>query len=263
MSRKDDKHGSGIARGTTIVRGTAVTRRTVISRGEGTEIRAERRRDFRRLFGVARGFVRIVAGLSAGSLIAILFSLPSFIETIRVQSRRSLASADAIVVLTGAAERIGDGVALLQQRRGRRLLISGINEQVQREDLVRLNPTLRPLLACCVDFGYAARTTVGNALEARDWAKRHAVKSLILVTSNYHIPRARAELANALPGVAIHTHAVPSDAQGFDHWWQRPATLRLLVVEYLKYIAAILRMAVEGEPGSLAGQSLNPVPVRP
>ncbi len=105
---------------------------------------------------------------------------------------------DGIVALTGGAQRIGDAIDLLAAGYGRRLLITGVNERTSREEIARLNPTQRQLIACCVDLDYRARNTIGNAIETRRWMRTHHFSTVAVVTSNYHMPRTLVELDHAL-----------------------------------------------------------------
>lgn len=155
---------------------------------------------------------------------------------------------DAIVVVTGGAQRIGDAIGLLGADRGSRLLISGVNEKTGREELAKLNPSARVLLACCVDLDYRARNTIGNAIEARRWVRQHGFRSLLLVTSNYHMPRTAAEFSHAMPGVRIVPHPVVTEQIDTARWWNEWRTVKVLVPEYVKYLAARLRSLVEDDP---------------
>ena len=155
---------------------------------------------------------------------------------------------DAIVVVTGGAQRVGDAMGLLGAERGRRLLISGVNEKTGREELAKLNPATRDLLACCVDLDYRARNTIGNAIETRRWVRRHDFRSLLVVTSNYHMPRTLAEFAHAMPGVELVAHPVVTEHIDTAGWWNRWSTIKVLVPEYAKYLVARLRSLVESDP---------------
>ena len=155
---------------------------------------------------------------------------------------------DAIVVVTGGSQRVGDAIGLLGAERGSRLLISGVNEKTGREELAKLNPSARELLACCVDLDYRARNTIGNAIEARRWLRRHGFRSLLVVTSNYHMPRTIAEFAHAMPGIRLVPHPVVTDQIDTGGWWSRWSTIKVLVPEYGKYLAARLRGMLESDP---------------
>jgi uncharacterized SAM-binding protein YcdF (DUF218 family) len=187
------------------------------------------------------------------SVLTALAGFPFFASQIQRYEEATTEAADGIVVLTGGAERIADAVALLQRGAGRRLLISGVNERVSRDELVRHAPALRSLLGCCVDFGYDAKNTVGNALETRRWRERNGFGSIMVVTSSYHMPRALAEFGAAMPGTRITAFPVVNDRLDMAHWWENPQTIRLLAVEYVKYLVAHARIRIESEPGALWG----------
>jgi uncharacterized SAM-binding protein YcdF (DUF218 family) len=149
---------------------------------------------------------------------------------------------DGIVVLTGSAFRIGDALDLLAAGRGQRLLISGVNPATRSGEISRLMPEHQRWFRCCVDLDHSATNTIGNAVETRRWAKARNFRSLIVVTSNFHMPRAMAELRHQLPDVELVPYAVVSEKVRVDDWWDNPATARLLFWEYLKYIVAKARM---------------------
>jgi uncharacterized SAM-binding protein YcdF (DUF218 family) len=162
-------------------------------------------------------------------------------------------NADGIVALTGGASRIADAIELLALGRGKRLLISGANRATNSNEISRLNPEFERWVRCCVDIDRSLNT-LGNAIETRRWAESRGFRSLIVVTSNYHMPRALAEIAHQLPGVALVPFPVVTDRQRAEPWWSGGVTTRLMLSEYVKYIFARLRMglnpsAAMGEPG--------------
>lgn len=105
---------------------------------------------------------------------------------------------DAIVVLTGGRGRIERGVALLEAEQAKRMLVSGVPIGVTPADLARENKAPARLFACCIDLGNAAVDTRTNAEETAEWVRGHGFKSIRLVTTDWHMARARMELANAL-----------------------------------------------------------------
>ncbi len=152
-------------------------------------------------------------------------------------------NADGIVALTGGASRIADAIELLASGRGKRLLISGAYRATNSKEISRLNPDFERWVRCCVDFDRSLNT-LGNALETKRWAESRGFRSLIVVTSNYHMPRALAELAHQLPDVALVPFPVVTDRQRAE--WL--ATMRRTFVEYVKFVFAKVRMGVSPEP---------------
>jgi uncharacterized SAM-binding protein YcdF (DUF218 family) len=158
--------------------------------------------------------------------------------------------AEGIVALTGANsdQRITAALGLLEDGYGRRVLVSGVNRMASREDIRRTTRAVRRLYDCCVDLGFSAADTVGNARETADWARAMRYSSLIVVTADYHMPRAMLELRAVLrgAGVATEAYAVPTPALKSSHWWRSPRAARLMVLEYCKYLAILGREAVLG-----------------
>jgi uncharacterized SAM-binding protein YcdF (DUF218 family) len=152
-------------------------------------------------------------------------------------------NADGIVALTGGASRIADAIELLASGRGRRLLISGANRATNSNEISRLNPEFEHWVRCCVDFDRSLNT-LGNAIETRRWAKSRGFRSLIVVTSNYHMPRALAEIAHQLPEARLLPFPVVTDRQRAEPWWTSGTTAKLMFSEYVKYIFAKVRMGL-------------------
>ncbi len=202
--------------------------------------------------------------LAALLVIALIWAAGLFAFAERVQEstpQSEPAVADGIVALTGANsnERIAAAVQLLAERKGRRVLVSGVNRDVSREQLRIASGSVRRLYDCCVDLGFTAADTVGNARETAEWAKAMRYQRLTIVTSDYHMPRAMLELRAVLrpPATMLQTYAVPTAALKTHSWWRSPGAVRLMVVEYSKYLAILGREAVLGlgpRAGSAAPQ---------
>jgi uncharacterized SAM-binding protein YcdF (DUF218 family) len=161
--------------------------------------------------------------------------------------------ADAIVVVTGGEDRISAALSLLRQGSGRRLLISGVNPRTSAAAIRDHTGERRQLFECCVDIGREASDTIGNAEEARDWAAAHGYRTLIVVTSSYHMPRTLAEFARAMPDTGLVPHPVVSRHMRDRSWWQHPASLRLLASEYVKFIASATRLGLARAQAVLGG----------
>jgi uncharacterized SAM-binding protein YcdF (DUF218 family) len=172
----------------------------------------------------------------------------AFVGSLDRFERSPASGADGIVALTGGSQRIGDAIDLLAKGYGRRLLITGVNERTSRDEIARLNPGQRRLFDCCVDLDYRARNTIGNAIETRHWLADHDFRSVIVVTSNYHMPRTLLELHHALPNVRKVPFAVVTGNADLTGWWRSPAMVRLLASEYAKYLAMWARTRFERDP---------------
>ena len=139
--------------------------------------------------------------------------------------------ADGIVALTGGAERVETALHLLAQNRARLLLVSGGGGAAEFLELAH-RAGVPATLADRVTLGRAAASTRGNATETAEWVQQKEIRSLIVVTAGYHMPRALAELGRALPGVALYPVSVlPPALRG-------TVALRLLAGEYTKWLVA-------------------------
>ena len=151
--------------------------------------------------------------------------------------------ADGMIVLTGGADRIPDAIELFSKGHASRMLITGVNPGITRAEIGRLNPKYRDLIECCVDLGYEALNTSGNAREARRWTEENAIRqSLIVVTSNYHMPRALAELHDSLPDLELVPYPVVSGKMRDSTWWQSSQAMRLMSSEFLKHMLVSSRI---------------------
>ena len=156
--------------------------------------------------------------------------------------------AQGIVALTGGSQRVADAIELLSRGFADRLLISGVNERTTRSQIARLNPGQKDWLECCVDLDHRARNTIGNAIETRRWVADRGFEAIIVVTSNYHMPRTMLELDNAMPDVAKYPHAVSPTDMDVSRWWRDGSTFRLLGQEYLKFLMVWGRTQFENDP---------------
>ena len=156
-------------------------------------------------------------------------------------SESTAARADAIVALTGEGGRLAPAVTLLENGSGRRLLITGVNRQTSKVNLKRLLHG-GDAFDCCVDLGFAALDTHGNAEEAARWANARRYHSLIIVTADYHMPRSLVEFGAQMPGVELIPYPVATDNPKAAIW----ENARRLSGEYVKYLASVVRVSVFG-----------------
>ena len=203
---------------------------------------------------VPRSWLRatIMAALAI-MFVAAAIGFVGFLSQLRGAETRPARRADGIVVLTGGSSRVSDAMELLADGYGKRLLISGVHPTNAASDISRSLSDNQSLLGCCVDLDRSAVNTRSNAAETRRWAHEQGFKSLIVVTSNYHMPRAIVELSHAMPDIALIPFAVVGDKWRDEPWWTSGATVRLLLSEYVKYVAAEVRVRLAD-----AGLELTP-----
>jgi uncharacterized SAM-binding protein YcdF (DUF218 family) len=196
---------------------------------------------------------RLMAWVCAVPLVALFGLIGGFVWFVFHLANREPPldrAADGIVALTGGASRISDAVELLASGRGRRLLITGVAPTTNTAELIRLAPDSERWFSCCIDLDYSAVNTVGNATQTRRWARERGFRSLVVVTSRYHMPRAMLEIAHRLPDVTLIPFPVVSAQARAEPWWSNAGNAKVLVFEYLKLVVAAARIGLE--PASAA-----------
>lgn len=143
---------------------------------------------------------------------------------------------DAVVVLTGGAGRVDRGLEVLRRGWAPLLFVSGVGHDVKPGEFAAQFKVSPQQMACCVALGFAATDTEGNGRETAQWMREHKVARIRLVTSDWHMRRAVFELRHAMPsGVTIVEDAVPTQPN-----------IRMLFVEYHKFIARWITQMVTG-----------------
>jgi uncharacterized SAM-binding protein YcdF (DUF218 family) len=156
---------------------------------------------------------------------------------------------DAIVVLTGGRGRLRLGLQLLAAGKGAKLLFSGVQTGISAAELQANQSGAEPLFSCGVDLGYQARDTRGNAIETALWMERNGYQSLHLVTASYHMPRSLLLFQQAMPKITLHANSVFPKHVKLADWWLFPGTMKLLAMEYSKYLISLLRVRLTGSAG--------------
>lgn len=134
---------------------------------------------------------------------------------------------DGVVVLTGGGGRIGRGLEALEKGWGRRMLVSGVDREVRPGEFQAEYKVPAALMACCVTLGFQSVDTRSNAREVAEWVTQNKIRSIRLVTTDWHMRRAAMELGGSLPDhVEVFSDAVPSQP-----------SLRILFLEYNKLLA--------------------------
>ena len=182
---------------------------------------------------------RMAASLAALALAAYVGGFFLFTAELDRTPPAEMTAADGIVALTGGPDRITAAYRLLEQGKGKRLLITGVHPDVGADSLKEIVPGSAAKFDCCVDVGHMAENTIGNADETAEWVRQKNYSSIILVTSTYHLPRAKLELQRAMPDVEIRPYPVFQDTLHLDGWWAYPGTTRLLISEYTKYLLTL------------------------
>ncbi len=150
--------------------------------------------------------------------------------------------ADGIVVLTGGVGRLELGLSLLISGKAKKLLISGVDIDIDKGKLLQKQQIDILKIDCCVILGHKANNTFGNAIETARWMASEGFNSIHIVTANYHLPRSLLEFDRVLPNMTVFSHVVHPKKVHLNKWWKWPGTIRLLLAEYNKYLITKLRI---------------------
>lgn len=148
------------------------------------------------------------------------------------------AKTDAIVVLTGPGGRLEPAYALLQKGLSSRMFVTGVYKKLTKPELLKLIGDPPPELAARIELGYRALDTRGNAAETAAWFNSQSLKSMRLVTSNYHMRRSLLLFRRAMPDARILAHPVPRKGLGLNEWWTHPEGVKDVARELAKFLAA-------------------------
>jgi len=136
------------------------------------------------------------------SLLLLLYALGFvlFAFTLGKPAPPNAPATDAAVVLTGGKGRIEHAIDVLRAQKAKRLLVSGADPAVTKGDIVRRLGGNQKLVQCCVDLGSESVDTRSNAEETGRWLAQHKFQSFRLITSDWHMRRARYEFRKVLGG---------------------------------------------------------------
>lgn len=208
---------------------------------EGSDEARPRRAHFHRFRGPL-GFVRLIFDGAILLLVMLVIGFIVFANGLAREPKEPARATDGITVLTGGVSRIDEAMKLMARKHAQRVLITGVNPETTLEQLKGLATEGTEYFGCCVDIDKAALNTIDNATETARWMTLNGYRSVIVVTSNYHMPRALAELERAMPGVDLVPYPVVDNNVAVARWWEFPGTTKLLLSEYLKYLPALGRL---------------------
>lgn len=146
---------------------------------------------------------------------------------------------DAIVVLTGGKNRIKIALDILSQGLAKKVFISGVDKDISIEDLkqrsdIQIDNNM-PIV-----IGNTAKNTIENAIESKNWIEKNNIKSIRLVTSNYHLPRSILEFRAQNPNIKIIINPVYSENIS-PNCWSSYSTFSLILAEYNKFLYVFIR----------------------
>ena len=160
--------------------------------------------------------------------------------------------ASNIVILTGGSNRIKDGLKIINNLdkssiMNTKLLISGTGKGFTISNVTKLLPKnqyLNMFVKCCIKLDSKSQNTYSNAIETLKWAKRNNIKTFILITSNYHMPRAVLEFKAQMPNFKIILHPITPKRHDLNNWMYSFETFSLIFIEYTKFLIATARINI-------------------
>ena len=170
-----------------------------------------------------------------------ILNIHSFLQEIKKNEINTVANInkiDGIVVLTGDQYRIAKGIALLKNYPDKKLLISGVNKNINTIDIMKEFPNNKNFFQCCIDIGKDAKNTFENIIETFEWMKSNEFNSIIIVTSDYHVPRVKLEINRFIDNQQIFYEAVKT-GEG-----ESILRLKKITLEYIKYIRTFLSIKI-------------------
>lgn len=180
------------------------------------------------------GIAAVILFFCAGLFQHFVLTLPQPPQSLPLQI-------DGIVVATGGQGRIHTGLVLLEQTNARTMLITGVGSGIDKNALknsLNLNITQSELFACCVEIDSTALDTAGNAAATEKWAADNQLSNLLLVTANYHLPRAKILFSRLDSGLSLSFWAVIPQDLKINTWYASWPHLRLLGREFAKFTLA-------------------------
>ncbi|MDC3116655.1 YdcF family protein [Alphaproteobacteria bacterium] len=157
-----------------------------------------------------------------------------------------------IVILTGGTNRIKDGLKIVNKFEktstfNSKILVSGTGKGFTKTSLEKnINFAFDfNLIKCCIELDSISTNTYSNAFETLKWVKKNNISEFILITSNYHMPRAFLEFKYRMPNLKIFTYPITPKKHDVNMWLSSFQTFSLIFSEYCKFLVANFRIAFQ------------------
>ena len=197
-------------------------------------------------------FRTIYVILISSILTYFLFGLAEYKEKILSTEKYVNKKGSSIVILTGGTNRIKDGLKIINKfekasKFNSKILVSGTGKGFTKSSLEKkLNFDFNlSLIECCIELDSISTNTYSNAYETLKWAKKNNIKEFILITSNYHMPRAILEFKNRMPNLKIFTYPITPNRHNIKMWLSSFQTFSLIFSEYCKFLVANFRIKLK------------------
>ncbi|PIZ32593.1 MAG: hypothetical protein COY39_05155 [Alphaproteobacteria bacterium CG_4_10_14_0_8_um_filter_37_21] len=148
-------------------------------------------------------FTFLLLGLIALKFLSFYNMIP------KIQDTKSVEKTDAIVVFTGGNKRVQAAFDLFEKRHAELLFVSGVPKGVTKRKLLKVSHSSIVDLST-VQLG-SAENTQENAEEVSKWARDQNIRSIRLVTTTFHMPRALREMRLKTENLVVIPHPISAD----------------------------------------------------
>ena len=146
-----------------------------------------------------------------------------------------------IIALTGGSKRISTAIDIFLESKDSELLISGVGKNIDLNKIAN-KYGYDKLDSNRITLGHIATNTELNAMEVSAWMNLNNIDEAILVTSNYHFPRALYEIKSIAKDKKITAYPVFPESIDKNKWWYDYQTAKFFISEYNKYIVSHIRV---------------------
>lgn len=171
-------------------------------------------------------------------------------KILSLEKNRNIVNSN-IVILTGGSNRIKEGLKIVSNinkltKTDFKILISGTGKGFTKATLKKIltSDFNLKLVECCIELESISKDTYSNASETYKWTKKNDINNIILITSNYHMPRAILEFKNRMPNQQIFTYPITPKNHDIKNWLYSSDTFSLIFFEYSKLLIASLRLKI-------------------
>ena len=145
------------------------------------------------------------------------------------------------IVLTGGDNRVKKSLQIFFQikYKNKNLFISGVGKGFNKKTLKKLTPqnlNNEKIIECCIQIEGISRNTFSNAVESLKWVKSKGINSFVLLTNNYHMPRAMLEFKSIFKDIKITPYVFVDENKV---WWKKKINY---ISEYFKYKLTYFRI---------------------
>ena len=188
-------------------------------------------------------FIFLIFSILTYVLIGLIKYKENILSTKKYMSKKS----SNIVILTGGTNRIKDGLKIVNKFEksstfNSKILVSGTGKGFTKMSLAKNIDFDFNLIECCIELDSISTNTYSNAFETLKWVKKNNISEFILITSNYHMPRAFLEFKYRMPNLKIFTYPITPKKHNINNWLSSFQTFSLVLSEYCKFLVANLRI---------------------